>query len=483
VVEVSVASHDPSVVSRDVSVAPTIGFITLGCAKNEADTDHMGALLTNAGFHLAHVQLMGSLDEGERDEVAEVVRSSDVVAVNTCSFLTSASEEAIAVIFDVLSQHDFVPGHTRLVVTGCLPARYGDQLEDELPEVDAFVPVDQEDNIVEIMQRVCGLSDAQMSAVGEVVAKPTRLRMTEEPWAYVKISDGCDRFCSFCAIPFIRGRYNSRTFAEIDAEIAELVSRGVSEIVLIGQDTGIWGRDLSVLDAEAEVSDLAGMLDVLARKYPVTWFRVMYLQPEGITDDLLATLARHDTICSYLDIPLQHASARVIREMNRRGDGPTYLALLERIRERVPDVTLRSTFITGFPGESEDDFDELLDFVEAASFDYAGVFAFSAEEGTAAGERTDQVAGDVRATRARVLQDHAERMGHARALAMRSTVAEVLMCGYDEDRDCWYGRSQAQAPDVDGVIYVRDADESHKGRRVAVNIDEVYGFEMEGALA
>jgi len=479
---VSLASHDPSSVSHDVSVAPTIGFITLGCAKNEADTDRMSALLANAGFHLAHVQLMGSLDEGECDEVAEVVRSSDVVAINTCSFLTSASEEAIAVILDVLAQHDFVPGHTRLVVTGCLPARYGDQLDDELPEVDAFVPVDREDDIVEIIQRVCGLSDAQMSTIGEAVSGPARLRMTEEPWAYVKISDGCDRFCSFCAIPFIRGRYHSRTFAEIDAEIAELVSCGVSEIVLIGQDTGIWGHDFSVPDAEFDVFDLAGMLDALARRYPETWFRVMYLQPEGITDNLLATMARHDTICSYLDIPLQHASAQVIREMNRAGDGPTYLALLERIREQVPHATLRSTFIVGFPGETEDDFDELLDFIEAASFDYAGVFAFSAEEGTVAGERIDQIAEDVRMARARMLQEHAERMGHTRALALRNTRVEVLICGYDEERDCWYGRSQAQAPDVDGVIYVRNVDESHNGMRVAVNIDEVYGFEMEGVL-
>ncbi len=478
----SPTSCDLPVSGSDALTAPTIGFITLGCAKNEADTDHMSALLANAGFSLAQAQLINSLDEQRYDEVADIVRSSDVIAINTCSFLTSASEEAIATIFDVLAQHDFVPGHTRLVVTGCLPARYGAELTGELPEVDAFIPVDREDDVVTIMQQVCALSDAQMSELAQQTSV-TRLRMTEEAWAYVKISDGCDRFCSFCAIPFIRGRYHSNTFAEIDREVDELVSRGVSEIVLIGQDTGIWGRDLCATDTTPMVTDLAGMLDALARRYPDTWFRVMYLQPEGITDALLDTLARHETICSYLDIPLQHASARVIGEMNRMGEGSSYLELLNRIRERVPGIVLRSTFIAGFPGETEDDFDELLEFVEEASFDYAGVFAYSPEEGTVAGERIDQMNEDMRTSRARVLGDLAERIGHARAQAQRGTTVEVLICGYDDERACWYGRSQAQAPDVDGVIYVRDAHASQRTRRVMVTIDEVYGFEMEGVLA
>ena len=505
---------------------PTVGFITLGCAKNEVDTDHMSALLAAAGFGLLRGQLLGNLDADEHDEAATVVQGSDVVVVNTCSFLTSATEEAVDTILDVLGQHAFVPGKTKLVVTGCMPSRYGAELSTELPEVDAFVPVDAEEDIVAIMRRVCGLapvtpSDASADAgsgadsgaatgsdaaaesgtesgaaaesgaiagfAGSSSADAVTLRrITEEPWAYVKISDGCDRYCSFCTIPFIRGRYASRTAADIDAEIGELVNRGVCEIVLIGQDTGIWGEDLSAPVAGdaacAEPRNLAQLLGWLAERHPDTWLRVMYLQPEGITDELLDMMATHDNVCDYLDIPLQHADERIVADMNRTGDGAEYLETLARIRDRLPDVALRSTFIAGFPGETEDQFDELVDFIDEAAFDYAVVFPYSTEDGTVAGERPDQVDEDVREQRARELLDHAEEIGHARCAARVGTSSTVLVCGFDAEQGMWYGRTQAQAPDVDGVVYVEGAKDIRKGMRVRVTMNASMGFELEGTV-
>lgn len=473
---------------------PTVGFITLGCAKNEVDTDHMAALLADAGFALCRAQLLGDLEDEEHDEAACVVRESDVVVVNTCSFLTSAAQEAVDTILDVLGQHDFVPGTSKLVVTGCLPSRYGEDLAAELPEVDAFVPAACEDDIVSCVRGVCGLgADDATAATGltpssEGARTLSVLRTTAEPWAYVKISEGCDRFCSFCTIPMIRGRYESRPFSDIASEVGVLVARGVAEIVLIGQDTGIWGEDLA--DASpAEERDagsphnLAQLLGTLAQRFPETWFRVMYLQPEGITDELLATMAAHGNLCDYLDIPLQHADAHIIADMNRSGDAGSYLQTLARIRGAMPDVTLRSTFIAGFPGETDDQFDSLVDFVDEAAFDYAVVFPYSTEEGTRAGNRDDQVDEDVRERRARELLDHAEQIGHARAAAQVGQTCEVLICGLDPDSGRMYGRTQAQAPDVDGVVYVEGADESMRAHRVRVTINAVAGFELEGTLA
>jgi ribosomal protein S12 methylthiotransferase len=274
-----------------------IAFITLGCAKNEVDTDKMRAHAVNAGYGLV-----------------EDPTKADVIILNTCSFITEATEEAIAAILEALDLPRVSAGDAKLVVTGCLPARYGSELSEGFPEVAAFIGPAEEESIVTHIERLMG------APKGTVANAPHIGRMTTRPWAYVKIADGCDRHCSFCTIPLIRGPYRSYPLADISAEVQELVSGGVREIVLIAQDTGIWQPSLPLL------------LKTLAERFGDTWFRVMYLQPQGVTDELLATMASYPNICAYLDIPLQHANRRILREMNRAGDGAAYLALLERIR-------------------------------------------------------------------------------------------------------------------------------------------------------
>lgn len=461
--------------------APTVAFVTLGCAKNEVDTDRMRALVHASAFEVL-------ADEPNGVEVER----ADIVVVNTCSFLTAATEEAIEVIFEVLGQDTFVDGDAQLVVTGCMPSRYGDELEGALSEVSAFLPTTEEDSIVEVLERITGFSAT--SSCAKTAERSSYLRTVTQPSAYVKIADGCDRFCSFCTIPFIRGRYRSNSAATIVAEVAGLVDAGVREIVLIGQDTGIWGSDLSpaghgdpasrsshVVEDLDFPHNLPGLLDVLARRFPTTWFRIMYLQPEGVSDALLDTMRTHGNICDYLDIPLQHASKRVLEQMNREGSAEEYLALLRHIRSVLPLVTLRTTLIAGFPGETREDAKLLEDFLFEASFDYVGVFVYSREEGTKAAERSDQVPMRTRKARAQRLRDCADRSGFARNTEKVGDVLDVLVCGHEYDEESGegklVGRTQGQAPEVDGVVHL---DTGTIGEIIPVRIVDAYCYELEG---
>jgi ribosomal protein S12 methylthiotransferase len=296
----------------------------------------------------------------------------------------------------------------------------------------------------------------------------------------VKIADGCDRRCSFCTIPNIRGRYRSVPSDEVVAEVAELVDGGVREIILIAQDTGLWSQ-------KTEPKNLAGLLDALARRFPATWFRIMYMQPQGVTDELLATMSAYGTICNYLDIPLQHASGRVLHEMNRRGSGEEYLGLIARIRAILPDVALRTTVIAGFPGESRAEAKELERFIEAAAFDYVGVFPYSPEDGTPAGTRTDQVPPRTRRARAQRLRDLADTIGFERVAARTGSTQEVLITEFDEDcqvdrehRGAVLGRTKYQAPEVDGMVHL---DCGAIGEVVSATMVETYCYELDGKVA
>lgn len=309
---------------------------------------------------------------------------------------------------------------------------------------------------------------------------PKLLRHAHPSSAYVKISDGCDRFCSYCMIPHIRGRYHSYTLDQIDDEVAELVCNGVREIVLIGQDTGIWGSDFD------EPATTAQLLETLARRYPETWFRLLYVQPEGITDELLDAMAKIPNVCSYLDMPLQHVNAEVLARMNRSGDPRDILALIERVRAHVPGIMMRTTLMAGFPGETEEQFEELLDFVDEAQFDYAGVFAFSPEEGSAAYELDGLLDDDERMERAQRLLDACEAIGTARVSACVDTYAKVLVEGYEEtdaglEALC---RTQGQAPEVDGQVHVpiKDHDELKPGQFAQVKLTGSFFYEIEGEL-
>ena len=436
--------------------APKIAFVTMGCAKNEVDSNRMQSDLRHAGF-----------------AVVEDPADADAVIVNTCSFIQSATEESIEAIFEVSGLPNVSDG-APLIVAGCMPARYGDDLSSELTEAAAFVPCSKEDDIVSVVASALRLSVEEVSAIaaaslGAVPEGAVSVNGAKPVSAYVKISDGCDRFCAYCTIPYIRGRYHSFPYEDIRAEVADRVAEGVREIVLIAQDTGRWGQDFET------PSSLASLMDSLAGEFADTWFRVMYIQPEGVTDELLDAVVAHDNICNYFDIPLQHVKQHLLEAMRRKGSLDEYLALMNRVRERVPGVVLRTTLIAGFPGETDEDFEELCDFVEEGLFDYVGVFAYSREEGTKAYSLPDQVDEDEKADRAQRLRDIADGVCTALVANRCGNTYDVLIEGREEDGQL-FGRAMCQAPEVDGVTYVGSG---KPGDIVTVKIADTLLYEME----
>lgn len=422
-----------------------IAFVTLGCAKNEVDSAHMQQDLIRAGYTIA----------GPEDEC-------DAVVVNTCAFIQPAIEESLDAIFELAAQDAVVSGDTKLVVCGCLPSRFGDDLSAELTEPDRFVPCKDESNLVAILD---DLLDVPTSAN----AHQEDVEFTYEPSEYVKISDGCSRFCSFCTIPFIRGRYHSFPLEQVAEEVRQKVQGGAKEIVLIAQDSGIWGTDFE------EPDTLAHLLGVIAEEHPSTWFRVMYLQPAGVTDELLDVMASHENVCEYFDIPLQHCSAEILSSMNREGSREEIESLLSRIRTALPNVTLRTTLIVGYPGETDDQFEDLCDFVSEADFDYVGIFPYSAEDGTRAAKLPDQIDEDVKMERLQELRDIADAVSTQRISSRIGSKQDVLVLGFEEDGQL-YGRTQLQAPDVDGVTYV---EEGTVGEFLPAKIVDTLLYEME----
>ena len=429
---------------------PSISLVTLGCAKNEVDSFNMRKRIAEGGYEL--------VDDAMR---------ADAVIVNTCCFIQEATEESIDAILDIASASEEAEAQPRIIVAGCMPARYGEDLAAELDEASAFVPCSKEDDIVAVLD---GMFDINRLVGSNIVARP--LLGENAPSAYVKISDGCDRFCSYCAIPYIRGRYHSFSKETIYESVRERVGMGAREIVLIAQDTGRWGSDLD------GAPTLAMLLDGLATDFPDIWFRVMYVQPEGVTDELIACVAAHENVCSYFDIPFQHCNPAMLKAMNRKGSSGEFLDLLERIRKAIPGVTLRTTLIAGFPGETDEQFEELCDFVDDADLDYIGVFAYSREEGTRAFDMDGQVDDDEKRRRAQVLRDLADSVCTPKVAARIGETMDVVVCGSEEDGQL-FGRAQCQAPDVDGVTYI---DRGSVGDIVRVRIEDAVLYEMEGTV-
>ena len=420
-----------------------VSFLTLGCAKNESDSARMQQDLIRAGY-----------------SIVDIEQPSDVIVVNTCSFIQSAIEESLDAVFEIAGLDPVKAGRTKLVVCGCMPSRFGDDLADELTEADRFVACKEEDDIVEIVDGLLGISSVRDSVEVEFEYAPSE---------YVKISDGCNRFCSFCTIPYIRGRYHSFGYDEIVADVEAKVAAGTKEIVLIAQDSGIWGLDLKPRE------NLASLLKRLAEAYPETWFRVMYLQPAGMTDELLDVMATHKNICKYFDIPLQHCDPDILKSMNRTGSRKEYEDMVARIRARIPKITLRTTLIVGYPGETEEQFEDLCDFVEETEFDYVGIFAYSPEDGTPAAEMPNQIDDDTKQERLQELRDIADSISSHVISQRVGKEMDVLVLGKEEDGQI-YGRAMCQAPDVDGVTYL---DKGVVGEVRTVTISDTLLYEME----
>jgi ribosomal protein S12 methylthiotransferase len=424
-----------------------VAFVTLGCPKNEVDSDRMAASLT-AAFDL----------------VADIDRA-DAVVVNTCAFIREATEESIAVILDVAGEWKAADPRRRLVVTGCMPSRYGEDLVASMPEVDAFVPVADEAGLARVLSDLLGLRPPAAAAAP--------VRLVPGPSAYLQISDGCHRACTFCVIPSIRGGYRSRPQAEVLAEARSLVAAGAKELVLIGQDTSSWGRDLPGRPVLAE------LVRALAAVEGLAWLRLMYVQPDEITPGLLDAMASSPVVCRYLDMPLQHASRDVLHRMGRRGDAGEYLRLIGVVRDLLPGATLRTTLIAGFPGETRDDSKRVLDFISKARLDFVGVFPYSPEEGTPAAGMPGQVPARTRIARAQRIRDAADALGVERAAALIGTTVEVLVEGIDEDGTT-VGRHRGQAPEVDGVVLLDVA--RPVGAIVEAKITGSLGYDLIGEV-
>lgn len=426
-----------------------VGMICLGCAKNQVDGEMLMAALRNGGF-----------------ETVDSPAESDIAIINTCGFIDSAKKESIGEILDLvdLKNEGIIE---KIVVTGCLAERYKDEIRRDIPEVDAVLGIGANAEIVEKFKELIG---------GEAVESfPDKYQMplcgdrelsTPNYYAYLKIAEGCDNNCTYCAIPMIRGKQRSRTIENIVEEAENLVNGGVKELIVIAQDTSRYG-----IDIYGEFS-LAKLLKALAKIDGLKWIRVLYCYPEAITEELIDVFANEEKVVKYLDLPLQHASGKVLKRMNRRGDRETLTALINKLRERIPGIVLRSTFIAGFPGETEEDFTELAEFVKEMEFDRMGCFAYSQEEGTPAARMKEQLDEETKEERARIIMEsQMDIMDRINRRHIGKTF-EVMVEGYDECGECYYGRSYMDAPDVDGLVYFSSEKEHNPGDFVTVLIED-----------
>jgi ribosomal protein S12 methylthiotransferase len=432
-----------------------VAMVSLGCPKNLVDGEVMLGQLRARGF-----------------EVVPDARNADVIVVNTCAFIDRAKQESVDAILEMAAlKEEGKP--KRLVVTGCLAQRYDAELRREIPQIDASLGTDQ---VAEIVRAAAG----EATSLAEARAEPTwiydhaspRLLSTPSYLAYVKISEGCDYTCSFCIIPTLRGRHRSRPVEDVLAEVEALAERGVKEVVLVAQDSTRYGLDLGVRDG------LAYLLRRLGRIPGLRWIRVMYAYPATLTDPILDAIAGEEKVVKYVDIPLQHACEAVLKRMRRPAGRGNLLGMVERIRERVPGVALRSSFIVGFPGETEAEFQELLRFVEEARFDHLGVFTYSEEEGTASFELDGRVAPRVREARRRRLMALQRKLVRRRNRQRVGERVEVLVEGAHEDTDLLLvGRTAAQAPEIDGRVIVNDGT-AGVGEFVTAEITEGLDYDL-----
>ena len=471
---------------------PRVGFVSLGCPKNLVDSEVMMGLLDQAGA-----------------EMTNSPETADILVVNTCSFIDKAKQESIDTILQMAEYKD--SGKARkLIVAGCMVERYREEIRKNMPEVDAVVGTNELEAILEAAglaspaPQLITIQPAASRPEGDLReqqgrfgreqwegAQPTlpqylydhttpRLRSTAKASAYIKIAEGCDHPCSFCVIPNLRGKFRSRRFASVLAEAEQLVAQGVRELTLIGQDTTCYGEDLGMKDG------LAQLLDSLAQIPSLTWLRFLYAYPNKVTGKLLETMARHDNICKYLDMPLQHASGSVLKSMRRGGNAGIFLKTLERVRAAVPGIAIRTTFITGFPGETEADFAVLSDFVREAKVDWLGVFSYSDEEGSGAFHLGDKVPARTIEARRRSLMRLQQSISRKSRAALVGRRFDLLVEGPSEETPLlWEGRTQHQAPEIDGKVFINDFgefDQLQAGQFYQCEITESQDYDLVASI-
>lgn len=434
-----------------------VAMVSLGCAKNQVDAELMLSKIAEAGFGLVPEPGL-----------------ADIVVVNTCGFIQSAKEEAIEWIMELITlKNEGTIKH--IIVTGCLAERYRQQFVEEFPEVDGVLGIAKNNDIVEAINTV--LLDKKISAFGvkeEHDMEGKRMVSTLPHYAYLRVADGCDNRCSYCAIPLIRGRFRSRKIEALIEEAKELVKNGARELIVIAQDTTRYGEDLygklmlpELINKLCEIEDLK-------------WLRLMYCYPERVTDELIQTMKNQPKVVKYLDIPIQHCNGDLLKRMNRRGNEESLRELFAKLRREIPDITLRTTLITGFPGETDEQFTQLAEFVNDIRFERLGCFAYSEEEDTPAASFPDQVDEELREHRKEIIEEQQDIRVSELYNGFIGKETEVVCEGYDKYLEHYFGRSAMFAPEIDGMIYFKSAEKLHIGDFVNIRFTDVMDNNLIG---
>lgn len=438
-----------------------IGLVSLGCEKNRVDAEMMLYSLKEAGYEI--------------DQNAE---NADVVIINTCGFIRAAKEESIDEIFNFVRLKE--QGKIKaIVVTGCLSERYKHDVMKEIPQIDAVVGIGALDEIVDVIEKVLQKEKSEIFKAKENLnLNGKRLLTTPKHYAYLKIADGCSNCCTYCAIPIIRGKYRSRKMEDIIAQAKELVQGGARELILIAQDTTRYGQDIY------DKLMLPELLRELCKIEDVKWIRLLYCYPERVTDELIETIASEEKILNYIDLPLQHVSENVLKMMNRTGNAKTLRELINKLRAKIPNIVLRTTFIVGFPSETEENFEELCDFANEVQFDRMGCFTYSPEENTKAALFENQISEEIKLKRQEILMEQQNLILERKCNSLPGKNVLALIDGFDETKGCLFCRSYMDLPDVDiRIVLEHEADKNLIGKFKKLQITSYDGYDLYGKIA
>lgn len=436
-----------------------VGMVSLGCSKNLVDSERMLSKLRKRGYQLVTEPGL-----------------SDVAVVNTCGFIQAAKEEAIETILEIckLKEEGTVK---KIIVTGCLSERYREETAELFPEVDAVVGIGCQDEIIDVIDHV--LADERVVRFEKKSKFPIqgeRIISTLPFFAYLKIAEGCSNCCSYCAIPAIRGPYRSVPMEEVIKEASWLAENGVTEIIVIAQDTTRYGEDLY------GKSRLPELLNELCGIDGIKWIRVLYCYPERITDELIDVIASQPKIVKYMDIPIQHCNGEILKKMNREGDEQSLRSLMNKIRERIPGMVIRTTFITGFPGETQQQFEQLAEFAKDMRFDRLGCFPYSQEEGTKAAEFEGQLDDEVKNHRADIIMEQQQLISEQKNEEQMGKILEVVVEGFDKWGECYFGRTAGDAPDIDGKVFFTSENKLEIGQYVNIQITDTLDYDLIGEV-
>lgn len=436
-----------------------IGMVSLGCSKNLVDSERMLYKFRQKGWQLVTEPGL-----------------SDVAVVNTCGFIQSAKEEAIETILELakLKEEGTIK---KIIITGCLSERYREEMAEQFPEVDAVVGIGNQEDITDVIDSVLsGEKVISFDSKDRLSITGDRIISTLPFFAYLKIAEGCDNCCTYCAIPQIRGRFRSAPIEDVLQEAQWLADNGVTELIVIAQDTTRYGEDLY------GKSTLPKLLKELCKIEKLHWIRVLYCYPERITDELLDVMAEEEKIVKYLDLPIQHCNGEILRNMNRVGDREYLTCLMNKIRTKISDVTLRTTLITGFPGETNEQFEELAEFVKEIRFDRLGCFAYSQEEGTPAAGFDGQLDEETKTHRAEIIMEQQQLISEQNNEKKLGNIYEAVVEGFDKYAECYFGRCRADAPDIDGKAFFTSEIPLEIGQYINIKITETLDYDLIGEV-